>query len=576
MTKKKKIIYIAVSAVALLAIIAGIFFIMAQNANSKKYDDYFHDAQQYYDIGDYKNAVTYLKRAVEINATDESVLLLADCYVKLDDLSGAVNVLERYASKSEAVKTRLDEIKNSTDAGDDVTIAGETFKAEAVTVALSGKGLKSADIADIAKLTGLQSATLSKNAIEDISCLKGLTNLEVLDLSDNKISDLSALSGLTKLRTLYLDNNADIKDFSPLLSLKNLTMLSIKGIDIMEGQLKEIEDAIPGCRVHSEKASQDIVDISMGGVTFKSDVTVLDLSNSGIRDISDLSKCEGLTKLDLRGNKISDLSPLMDLPNLQWLCIRDNSVSDLRPLMGLTRLYYLDAQNNSITSVSSVSSLSSLTNLYIGGNSLSSFAPIGDCGALKELGLENTGLTDAGLEKLGTLTNLTKLYLENNTELSQHAVDTLKTKLPNCKISHSELKSDVTLGSVQVAANEASVDASNQGISDITAAEKLTECTVLLLNDNRISDLSPLKNLTALRTLDLSNNKITDLTPLSTMTGLKSLNLEGNEITDVSPLLTMTWLTELYISGGNLPVEQIDALYESLPGCNITVEGYTP
>jgi Leucine-rich repeat (LRR) protein len=51
----------------------------------------------------------------------------------------------------------------------------------------------------------------------------------------------------------------------------------------------------------------------MGGLTFQSDVTELDLSGRELSDITALSDCAALTKLDLSHNKISDLTPLAGL-----------------------------------------------------------------------------------------------------------------------------------------------------------------------------------------------------------------------------------------------------------------------
>lgn len=570
---KKKITYICLAAAAVLAII-GVVFALVHSSNVKKYQNYYHDGMQYYESGDYESAVTYLEKAVSIDPTDESVMLLADCYAALGQTDKAIALLQKY-SGSAAVKKKLEEMKNGGGPDGEVVIAGEKFPADTISVGLSDKGLKSADIAGLAKLSKLQSVTLSQNGITDVSALSGLKNLQVLDLSDNSVTDITPLSGLTSLRTLYLDNNK-IEDFTPLYKLTSLTTLSIKGMDITEKQLKEIQDALPDCRVHSEKASEDIEDITIGGVTFKSNVTQLDLSGKGITDISELSKCEDLEKLDLRGNSISDITPLMDIPGLKWLCIKNNRVSDLRPLMGLTRLTYLDAQNNKISSISSVASLGSIQYLYLGKNPVTSFAPLRECTNLLELGLEGTGVKDKDLSYLSSHTSLARLYLENNAELTKTAVDALQKAIPGCKISASALKSEIKLGTHSFPADSESVNAAGLGISDISAASGFTKCVTMLLGNNSISSAAPLSKLTTVKTLDLSGNSISDLTPLSTMTGLQSLNLEGNPISDVSPLLSMTWLKELYISGSNISQEQVDALYSSLAGCNITVEGYTP
>lgn len=549
---KKKIIYICLAVVAVIAI-GLVVFAMIRTSDTNKYNSYFNDAKQYYQSGDYESAITYLEKAVAIKPTDESVLMLADCYVAEDQVDKAVELLTKYSDKSEKIRQRLEELENGGAGGADAVIGDETFPADTTSVGLADKGLDSADIVQLEKLTGLQSATLSGNKITNISVLSKLGKLEVLDLSENQISDISPLSSLSSLRTLYLDGNK-ITDFTPLYSLSKLTTLSIKGMDITEKQLSELQDALPDCRIHSEKASENVEDLNLGGVDFKSDVTSLDLGDKGISDITDLSKCDALEKLDLRWNSIADISPLMDIPALKWLCIKNNSISDLRPLMGLTRLTYLDMQNNSFTSISSVASLGSLQYLYLGSNKIGSFAPLQECANLVELGLENTGLKDSDLAYLSKLTNLQKLYLENNPALTQSAVDALQKELPKCKISHSELKSEIKLGEKSFAANSASVNASGLGLTDISAVKGFTKCTAL----------------------DLSSNSITDLTPLTGMTGLRSLNLENNPLTDISPLLTMTWLQELYISGGSLGDDQISALYAALPGCSISVEGYTP
>jgi len=567
----RRVIYIVLAVVAVLAV-AAVVFAMVRASGAKKYDSYFEDGKQYYESGDYDSAVTYLEKAVDIKPKDEAVLMLADCYVNLDERDKALALLEKY-SDSSTVRARLEELKASSDSGGgDVEIGGVSFAADTVSLGMSDRELTDTDIANIAKLKGLVSVSLSNNKITDVSALSGLTKLEVLDLSENDIKDIEPLAGLSSLRTLYLDDN-DIGDFSPLYKLSRLTTLSIKDIDITESKLKELQDALPDCRIHSEKADEDVVEITLGGVKFKSDVTELDLSGKGISDVSELAKCEDLKKLDLRGNKISDLTPLMDLPELQWLSLRNNRVSDLRPLMGLTRLTYLDLQNNSISSISSIGALSDLTDLYLGGNSVASFAPLADFDALRELGLENTGLEDSEIGSIKSLGNLSKLYVENNPGLTAAGISALQSALPGCKISHSAVKTEITLGAMTYAADSASVDASNLGLTDISAVKGFNNCTTLILSGNGITDISPLAKMMNVRTLDLRDNKITDISALKGMAGLQSLDLSGNSITDVTPLLSMTWLKELYISSSGLTEQQVDSLYKSLSGCSISVDG---
>jgi dipeptidase D len=72
--------------------------------------------------------------------------------------------------------------------------------------------------------------------------------------------------------------------------------------------------ALPGCAILSDAAKEEAADITIGGVSFKSDVSELDLSGLGIRDISALGDCRNLRYLKLGGNEIIDLTALMNLP----------------------------------------------------------------------------------------------------------------------------------------------------------------------------------------------------------------------------------------------------------------------
>ena len=90
-------------------------------------------------------------------------------------------------------------------------------------------------------------------------------------------------------------------DFTPLHSLSGLTTLDISGMEIGDVELEELQEALPQCAVISDEPVTEVREITLGGVTFKSDVTELGLSGLGIDDISDLAYCEALETLDLSG-----------------------------------------------------------------------------------------------------------------------------------------------------------------------------------------------------------------------------------------------------------------------------------
>ena len=96
------------------------------------------------------------------------------------------------------------------------------------------------------------------------------------------------------------------------------------------------------------------------------------------------------------------------------------------------------------------------------------------------------------------------------------------------------------------------LEASGQGITDLTGLEYCTGLTELYLYANQIDDISPVANLTSLGELYLSGNPISDISPLANLTSLGELYLSGSQISDISSLANLTSLRELYLSGNEI------------------------
>ena len=550
--KRKKLIIVCAAIVAVLAVMLALILALKNGGTESEYSNAFKQAQEYYYAGDYDNALTKLREAMEAKKTDECLLLMSRCYEAKYDYVNAIAILESSTSGSNEIKSEIERLKKAKedyDSGKIVVICGEQYDVETTSLDLSKKGAGSAALKDIAKLTELTSLKLSDNKIDELDFLTPLKKLTSLDLSNNKISDIKPLKKLSSLRTLHLDGN-EIKDFSPLYDIDSLSMLTIGQMDISASQLKELKAKLPNCIIYSDDAKEDVVEIKLGGKTFKNNVTELDLSGCDVHDITLLSACTKLEKLDLSDNSISDISALVDLPNLKELDISNNRISDISPLMSVPKLEYLNLSGNRIKSVAALQDLSGLTELNVSGNELGSIAAIGRLTNLKTLWMDKVGLSDADLEELYNLKNLKKLSIKDNADLSETAVATLKKKLSGCSISHSELKSEIVLGGKSFAVDAENVEANGLGLSDISKVSGFTNVKHLDLSHNSISRLSPLSTLKTLETLDLSNNSISDVSALASLKNLKQLWLNGNSIS----------------------ADQIQALKAALPDCYISVE----
>lgn len=95
--------------------------------------------------------------------------------------------------------------------------------------------------------------------------------------------------------------------------------------------------------------TRDIV--SLEGIQYCVNLTLLWASKNQIVDISPLSQLTKLTELLLSHNEIADISALAGLTNLRRLSLDWNRIVDIGPLSRLARLEELDLNNNQIVDI---------------------------------------------------------------------------------------------------------------------------------------------------------------------------------------------------------------------------------
>lgn len=548
--EKRKLIAVgAVAAAVILAIV--LVFAVRSHSRNVRYENYMETAETYMSIEDYDRAISYFERAFDIKKSNECVISLSQAYAAAGQMDKAEELLldriEHSKGKAEerltAALRELQEQDMNSDANG-IFIAGEAYHGDATSVIIQNTRLTAEDLENIAGLDNLATLSLKNCELTEISFLKDLDALMSLTLSGNKIKDLTPLEDLRGLKTLYLDENP-IEDFSPLYGLSSLTTLSLKGIDITQTQYDDLKEELSRCSIFNDDTVAE--ELTLGGVTFLSDVTELNLSGKNIQDISDLAKCAQLQTLNLKDNDIKDLSALEGLTNLTWLCLYDNDISDVSSVGQLTALTYLDLGENEIKNINSLSSLTGLTELYLDDNEISSYSALSSMKNLRKLGLKDTGLTDKALDQL-KISTLTTLDISENDKLTGSAIKTLKEAIPQCDVIHDE--HSVQLGSKEFDIGASTIDASNASVTDLTNLSQLTSATALMLNNNnKISDFTPISGMTNLTVLELWNTGVSDITFLAGMSKLTNVNLAQNSLRDVYALSSCTGLTELILTG---------------------------
>ena len=171
------------------------------------------------------------------------------------------------------------------------------------------------------------------------------------------------------------------------------------------------------------------------------------------------------------------------------------------------------------------------------------------------LSFEWQGLTNADIEPLKYMTNLTGLDLKGNRISNLSAL----SSLINLTWLDWSCNYVSDLSSLSSLTNLISLDLTSNPIHDISALSYLTKLENLVLNLHQLDDINPLSGLTNLTDLVVRHSAIVDISPLSNLTNLVSLNLEINRITDISPLSNLSNLTHLNLSS-NRQLSDISAL----------------
>jgi len=178
------------------------------------------------------------------------------------------------------------------------------------------------------------------------------------------------------------------------------------------------------------------------------------------------------------------------------------------------------------------------------------------------LDLVSKKLTDVkGLEKL---TQLTRLDLTGNPDLTKAQIVELKKALPRCGIYPltKEESAEIIEAAIRKAAKKPE--------GELTKAdfEKVTNLSVSL---KQLTDVSGLEKLTQLKELTIWGNQLTNVKGLEELYQLTNLNIMMNKLTDVSGLEKLTQLTSLsLLNNPDLTKAQIDQLQKALPNCKIS------
>ena len=278
-----------------------------------------------------------------------------------------------------------------------------------------------------------------------VTGLAGRTGLRHLWLPQAAVTDdeMAIIGGFADLEVLQLDgSNVTDRGFAHVANLKKLTILDMPGVRITD--LAPVADLVQLDLLVLAPARRDVTPTavrphgpggpsSLGPLRRLTNVTQLILGDTRIED-RDLAVVAGLPKLNnlqigARGITEAGLARLAESRSLTCLGLADTSIADLRPLSPrLHAISTLWMENSHLTDagIEPLPRGMRLTDLTIAGSRMTDAGldHLASLTSLWSLRLDRSAITDAGLARLKSLKSLETLSL-TETELTDSSVETL-------------------------------------------------------------------------------------------------------------------------------------------------------
>jgi Leucine-rich repeat (LRR) protein len=275
-----------------------------------------------------------------------------------------------------------------------------------------------------------------------VTGLAGRTKLRSLWLPQAAVTDdeMAIIGEFTDLEFLQLDgSNVTDRGFAHVANLRKLTILDMPGVRITD--LAPVADLVqldllvlaPARATPTWSVPVPGGPSSLGPLRRLTKVTQLILGDTRIED-RDLAVVAGLPKLDnlqIGGREITEagLARLAESRSLTCLGLTDTSIADLRPLSPrLHAISTLWMENSHLTDagIEPLSGATRIGELIIVGSRITDAGldHLASMTSLWRLRLDRSAITDAGLARLKSLKSLETLSL-TETQLTDSSVETL-------------------------------------------------------------------------------------------------------------------------------------------------------
>ena len=379
--------------------------------------------------------------------------------------------------------------------------------------------------------------TLSFEGVDDSRPIVGdivhLVDTVIFTVPDTIPADVSSiyqrLRQISAMQMLDVSGDSVIRNLDAVSQLSNLVEIDLSNTGVTDlSPLRNLN------KLEKLDCSGSAL-LSIDALRYVSNLTDLDCSHTGISDIAVVANLKKLKTLKLTHSAVTSILPLAGLPLLSQLSLTGLRLENPEELSALTALTNLDISSSEIKGLSPLDSLTNLQNLNIDSTSITNLEPLKNLTSLSTIEANYTGITD--LSPLEYLPSLKIIYCDNSGIKEDEAKRFMQNSEKCLVIYNTE---NLRSWWNEMPENYKKIIHSKMAISDPVTTEQMhliiNITTVDLSGHQEIQSLRPLVMLHRLEELNIQGTPVTDLEPISGLTNLRVLNLNNTKVEDLSPL----------------------------------------
>jgi len=359
------------------------------------------------------------------------------------------------------------------------------------------------------------------------------------------------LKRIIEMKELNISGKQNLETMEPLSRLRNLTLLNISNTGISDiTPLRNLS------KLQTLFAADNMIKV-IDPLKYSTNLIYVDLSNTQVENVDLLASAAKLTELNLAGTNVTDVSVLSRNTSLTWLSLAKSSFKNPEKLSKLVSLKELDLTNTRISDISALKSLVNLEMLSISRTDVTSLAGLANLPKLNTLKLNNTKVSD--LFDLVSAKSLKSLYCDGTPITKEHANDFMMTNRNVLIVFEIEV--------LRAWWQKLPVEWRNYFNQELKIKNTPTDEQLNLLasmevvnisGKTQIKSLEPLAIFTRLKTLDLSRTGVSSLKPLSVLRFISEINFSNSSVESLEGIENLVLLQR--ISANRTRVSSLDLL----------------